>query len=268
MDKPAFIKRQRDFAAHIRDPRNNPLPEDVDDRRMGIYRDLCYRNIEGFIANGFPVIRKLYNENDWHRLVRDFIARHQSRSPYFLEISREFLAYLQDERRPEACDPPFLLELAHYEWVELALSVSDAVVDMDLIDPNADLVDGHPAISPLAWVLSYRWPVHKLGPDFMPTEPPEQSTHIVVYRDRKDQVRFVLINPVTARLLYLLEEDESLNGRAALKKIVKEMQHPKPEVVIQGGGQALEQLKNQGIILGTRRGSKDFDAKTQSKIVK
>jgi hypothetical protein len=72
-----------------------------------------------------------------------------------------------------------------------------------------------------------------------------------------------LINPVTARLLYLLEEDESLTGRSALEKIVEEMLHPKPEVVMEGGRQALEQLKSQGIILGTRRGSKDFDAKAQ-----
>lgn len=252
-DKPAFIDRQYAFAAHLRDPANNPAPGDIEDRRMEIYRGLFYRNIESFIASGFPVIRKLYNDSDWHRMVRDFMACHQSRSPYFLEISREFLAYLQEERRPEPCDPPFLLELAHYEWAELALSVSDASIDIDTIDPNADLLGGHPEVSPLAWVLSYRWPVHQLGPNFIPAEPPEQTTHVVVYRDRKDQIRFVLINPVTARLLYLLEEDDSLTGRAALEKIVEEMQHPKPEVVIQGGLQALEQLKSQGIILGTTR---------------
>lgn len=252
-DTPAFIKQQYSFAAHIRDPQKNPPPDGIENRRIAIYRDLFYRNIEGFIASGFPVIRKLYNDKDWHRMVRDFMSRHRSKSPYFLEISREFLDYLQDERRNEPCDPPFLLELAHYEWTELALSVSDAPIDMDSIDPNADLLRGHPAISPLAWVLSYRWPVHRLGPDFRPSETPEQTTHIVVYRDRKDQVRFVLINPVTARLLYLVEEDKSLTGRAALERIAEEMRHPKPEVVMEGGRQALEQLKSQGIILGTRR---------------
>lgn len=252
-DKPAFIKRQYAFAAHLRDPDNNPAPTGIEDRRLEIYRGLFYRNIESFIAGGFPVIRKLYKNDDWQRMVRDFIARHQSRSPYFLEISREFLAYLQQERRPEPCDPPFLLELAHYEWTELALSVADCPADIDAIDPNADLLDGRPVVSPLAWVLSYRWPVHRLGPSYIPSEPPEQATHIVVYRDRKDQVRFVLINPVTARLLNILQEDDSLTGRNALEKIIGEMQHPKPEVVIQGGLQALEQLKSQGIILGAKR---------------
>lgn len=252
-DKPAFIERQYAFAAHLRDPDNNPAPTGIEDRRLEIYRGLFYRNIESFIAGGFPVIRKLYKDDDWQRMVRDFMARHQSRSPYFLEISREFLAYLQQERSPEPCDPPFLLELAHYEWTELALSVADSPVDIDTVDPNADLLGGHPMVSPLAWVLSYRWPVHRLGPGYTPPEPPEQTTHIVVYRDRKDQVRFVLINPVTARLLYLLEEDDSLSGRDALEKIAGEMQHPKPEVVVQGGLQALEQLKSQGIILGTKR---------------
>jgi hypothetical protein len=249
---PAFKKQQYEFAANIRDPEKNPAPADIEDRRMAIYRDLFYNNIEGFISGGFPVLRQLYSDEDWHRMVRDFIAHHQSHSPYFLEISQEFLKYLQNERAPQPCDPPFLLELAHYEWVELALSVAEDILDISTVDPNADLLAKHPVISPLAWVLAYQWPVHQISPEFRPAEAPEQATHIVVYRDRKDTVRFVLINPVTARLLYLLEQDEILCGNDALKQIANEMQHPNPQIVIQGGLQAMEQLKGQGIILGGR----------------
>ena len=246
-------KKQYEFAAHIRDPEQNPKPDEIEDRRMGIYRDLFYKNIEDFIASGFPVLRQIYEDEQWHEMVRDFIARHRRQSTYFLEIAEEFLAYLQDEFTPRDCDPPFMLELAHYEWVELALMVSTENIQMDGIDPNADLLEGHPVISPLAWPLSYQWPVHELGPDYRPDTPPNQATHIVVFRDRSDAVRFVLINPITARLLYLFKENPGLTGLAAIEQIAQELNHPNLETVIAGGRQALEDLKAQGIILGTQQ---------------
>ena len=124
--KPPFMQRQYEFAAHIRDPDNQPAPDDIEDRRMGIYRELFYNNVEGFLSSSFPVLRKLMDDASWHAMARDFYARHRCHSPLFLEIPREFLNYLQHERIDQADDLPFLWELAHYEWVELALSVADS----------------------------------------------------------------------------------------------------------------------------------------------
>ena len=76
---------------------------------------------------------------------------------------------------------------------------------------------------------------------------------LVVYRNRNDEVKFMEINPVTARLIHLLEENENQSGQQALQQITQEMNHPNPEVVMQGGLSALQQLQAQGIILGTRR---------------
>lgn len=252
-DMPEFMRKQYEFAANIRDPKNNPAPPEVEDRRMEIYRGLFFRNVESFIAKGFPVLRKLYSDADWEQLVRSFFARHRSESPHFIEISREFLQYLENEHQARPCDPPFLLELAHYEWVELALSVSTETAELNGIDPNADLLQGPPALSPLAWPLSYRWPVQIIGPDHRPDAPPEQPTYLVVYRDRSDKIRFVSINAVTARLLELLQQRPELSGLESLQRIAQEMKHPNPDVVINGGRQTLEQLKSQGIILGVRK---------------
>jgi hypothetical protein len=253
MTTPSFQQTQYEFTAHLRDPENNPAPEGIEDRRLGIYRDLLYNNVEGFISGGFPVIRSIYNDENWHNMVRDFFARHQCHTPYFLEISQEFMAYLQDEREPHAEDPAGLLELAHYEWVELALSVSDEVIDLNTIDPNGDLLATHPVLSPVAWALAYQFPVHQMGPDCLPEQAPEQPTYLVVYRNRKDEVKFMETNPVTARLINLLQENESLNGQSALEQISQEMNHPNPDVVIQGGLSALQELQQHGIILGTSR---------------
>ncbi|MDH5711508.1 MAG: putative DNA-binding domain-containing protein [Gammaproteobacteria bacterium] len=251
MAKADFKQIQYAFTAHLRDPANNPAPEGIEDRRIGIYRELLYNNIEGFLSRGFPVIRSIYNDDNWHCMVRDFFSRHKSQSPYFLEISQEFLSYLQNERVAQPEDPAGLLELAHYEWVELALNVADEQITLDGINANGDLLQGHPVLSPLAWSLAYQFPVHKMAPDYLPEKQPEQPTYLVVYRNRNDKVKFMEINPVTARLIHLLEENNNLSGQQALQQIAQEMNHPKPEVVINGGLSALQELQSYGIILGT-----------------
>ena len=253
MTIPAFKKHQYDFTAHIRDPDENAMPEGIEDRRMGIYRELLYNNVEGFISSGFPVLREIYSDDDWHRMVRDFFANHQSQSPYFLEISQEFIEYLQNERQPQPEDPAGLVELAHYEWVEMALHVSDETISMENLDPNGDLLAQRPVFSPVAWPLAYQFPVHTMGPDNLPEEAPEQPTYLVVYRNRNDKVNFLEVNPVTARLIGLLEEHENYTGMDAIKHIAQEMNHPEPEAVIAGGLAALQELQQYGIILGTQK---------------
>ena len=248
-----FKKTQYNFAAHLQDPEKNPAPADIEDRRMKIYRELIYNNIESFLSNGFPILRSLLDETSWHEMVRDFIRSHTSQTPYFLEISQEFLRYLQEERGQEergsvAGDLPFMLELAHYEWVELALDVSPEEFDPE-VRTEGDLLAGVPVVSPLAWRLSYQYPVHMIGPDFQPQHPPEQPTFLVVYRNRQQEVKFLEVNAVTTRLLQLFEQ-QHLTGEQALEVIASEMQHPDPAHVIESGRATLQQLLNLGIIAG------------------
>ena len=86
---------------------------------MAIYSELFFNNIEGFIASAFPVLKSLYDEDDWLVLVRKFFIEHNCKTPYFLEISQEFIEYLSHQYQMTKKDPIFMLELAHYEWVEL-----------------------------------------------------------------------------------------------------------------------------------------------------
>jgi len=251
----SFQQHQYAFTAHIRDPQHQPGPAGVEDRRMNIYRELLFNNIDGFIADSFPVIREIYNNEDWHRMIRDFYARHQSHTPFFLEIPREFIDYLQNERAPQPEDPAALIELAHYEWVEIALHMSDETIDMTGIDANGNLLHNPPVFSPLAWPLVYQFPVHQLGPDYLPETPPAQPTCLVAYRNRDDEVNFLHLNPLTARLIDLCAEDNKRTGQQAIDIIIDEINHPDPDIVNQGGKAALEQLHQLGIIAGTHKPS-------------
>ena len=241
---------QRAFAAHIREPSMHPAPADIEDRRMKIYRELFYKNIEGFISSAFPVLRKLYSDTDWHQMVRDFIHRHQSQTPYFLEISEEFLAYLESERETQLCDPVFALQLARYEWAELALFVAEQDTPVDAVAANHSLVDHIPVLSPLAWSMVFDYPVHQVGEGFKPQQPSEQPVCLVVYRNRQDKVAFLEANPVTARFLELCEGNTNRLGRDLLQQIAHELQHPDPSVVIKAGTEILAQLRQLDIIYG------------------
>ncbi len=200
----ALREAQLRMAAHLRDPQRHPAPAGVEERRLQIYRDLIYNNIENFISSGFPVLHSLYTAASWERLIRAFMDSHRCRSPLFPEISQEFLHYLMEEHQPGGSDPPFLVELAHYEWVELALDIAPA--DLPPAAPVADPLEAVLYLSPLAWVLAYQFPVHRIGSSFRPET--AQPTWLAVYRDRAERVRFMELTAATARLLECLRDNQ------------------------------------------------------------
>ena len=59
---PDFQKLQYAFAAHLRDPAAHPAPAGIEDRRLQIYRELFYNNVEGLLASNFPVIRRVLGD--------------------------------------------------------------------------------------------------------------------------------------------------------------------------------------------------------------
>jgi len=248
-----FTKKQFEFAANIRDPQNNPRPSEVEDRRMAIYRELFFNNVEDFMASSYPVLKEILGEHRWQKLLRSYFAEHRAETPLFPQLPAEFLKYLNDARRPQDGDPAFMLELAHYEWMELAALQSSEEIDWDDIDRDGDLLSGHPVISPLAWVLSYNYPVHQIDVDFQPDEPGEQPTNIIVYRDLNDEVGFIEINPTTTMLLNRLQQGKELTSNILLQELAEEMQHPDPAVVINGGMEILHNLKAHDIVLGVTK---------------
>lgn len=251
-ERPHFQQKQFAFAAHIRDPDNAPPPGGVEDRRLAIYRELFFNNLLKLVGSTFPVLRKLHREDRWNALVREFMIEHRAHTPYFLEIPREFLEYLEARGLREG-DFPFLLELAHYEWVELALSVSDLEDDARSIDARGDVLEGVPVKSVLAWPLSYRYPVHRISGGFTPEAPGDQPTCLVVFRKADDELEFRELNPVTARLLDLVANNgRQETGRQLLGRLAREIGFDEP-AMLQHGRDMLNRMRSDGIIAGTRR---------------
>jgi uncharacterized protein len=241
-----FRKKQAEFAAYIRDPELNPAPLDVEERRMSMYRELFFNNIEGFLSGNFPVLRKILDDSQWIAIVQDFFAKHPCKSPYFSEIPEEFLNYLQN-KRDGFSGFPFILEMAHYEWVEMALSI--AKENLTVSKKNTDnLLTSKITLSPLAWPLVYIFPVHKIAPEFLPIEPPELPTCLIVYRNIDDDVNFIEITPITYRLLEIIQENQNTLTIDCLNRVAEESSHFDTNLVISEGLKILKELSDKSII--------------------
>lgn len=250
---PRLAAQQVAFAAHLRDPAANPPPPGIENRRMAIYRELFYNTVEGLLATGFPVLRRLRDDAAWHALVRDFYREHASHTPLFPEVGREFLRYLETRQRQGRGDPEFLLELAHYEWVELALSLDDSELDAIDCAAAADLLDGVPLLSPLAWPLAYRYPVQLIRPEFQPDTPPAEPTLLLIVRGRDDTVRFKALDPLAYHLIQAIgDNDAGRSGRELLTTLAAAAQVDDPAAFIASGANLLEQLRQREVILGAR----------------
>jgi hypothetical protein len=140
-----------------------------------------------------------------------------------------------------------MIELAHYEWIELALSISTREPDWNQIDREGDLLEGCPVLNPVLASLHYHWPVHRIEPGVRVVS---TETYLLVFRGVGDQVQFMEINAFTTRLLSLFENAKN-TGRSALEAIARESQHPEPGALIEGGLMVMRDLLDRGALIGT-----------------
>ncbi len=248
----ALFKLQTGFAAHIRDPQASPAPDGIEDRRMAIYRDLFFNNVRSFLSANFPVLHSLFDTQGWDALCRDFYRDFRCQTPLFPEIPREFLRYLQECRTDRASDMPFMLELAHYEWVELALSLDETETAAFQADPDGDLLAGIPLLSPLAWPLSYQFPVHRICADYQPASAPDTGTHLLVWRRADFTIHFMQLNEFSAVFLQRLKDNRTHTGLELLTAIASESGHSQPQVLIEGGRSLMRELRDKQVIAVTR----------------
>ncbi len=114
-------------------------------------------------------------------------------------------------------------------------------------------LDGIPIKSSLAWVYAYHYPVHRISSEFIPGEPGEQPVFLAAYRRSDDSVGFLELNPVTARLLEIIEHNEAQStGEELLRKLAREIDYADADALISHGAAALEEMRQLEILTGSR----------------
>ncbi|WP_413705132.1 DUF2063 domain-containing protein [Pseudomonas sp. Pseusp16] len=250
MDKSGLLHQQTTMGLYLRDPEHNAPPTGMDPARAQVYRDLVFANLSSLLSGTFPVLVKIIGNERWGSLVRIFLRDYRARTPKFGEIAEEFVEFLASgpEALSDGAWPPFMVELAHYEWVEMVLQQSDA---QPLVGGDAALLLDRPLqVSPLAWPLAYAWPVQLLGPDFQPDALPDQPTFLLVRRDMDWSVRFSGLSPLAWRLLQRIVEFPELTGGAQLQGVAVEAGQVGSSVFFEGGLGLLRQMHEEGVVGG------------------
>ncbi|WP_133408644.1 DNA-binding domain-containing protein [Parashewanella tropica] len=242
-----FIDVQNEFMAFIRDP-SRPLPEGMTEKRMKVYSDLFFNNVHGFVSNGFPVLRTLYSEDDWNEIVRDFFINHDCHTPIFAEIAEEFLVFLQTEYQMKDRDPVFMLELAHYEWLELVVSIAQSQRSLQHL--ASESIQQLPlCLSDFARIAQYSYDVQHIDEDYQPTEPLEVPSFFCVYRDLEEQVKFLTLTPLTAQVLSYIQQAETTNFTELVNWLSEIYPQMSPESIEQGCLQLLGQMAEKDIVM-------------------
>jgi len=112
---------------------------------------------------------------------------------------------------------------------------------------DGDLMRSPVVANPALLNLVYCWPVHRIGPDFRPRRP--EPTHLVLYRDRDEIVRFTQLTPASARLLALLGDCHP-SGEVAISRLAEELAHPEPSRLLAFGREEIGKFQQIGLLLG------------------
>ena len=252
-DIPNFQQYQQAFTAYIRDPIGRPRPKNVSIKGMNVYKEIVFNNLFESVSACFPVARTVLGKRAWLSLIREFFRVHSANSPIFRKIPEEFLSYITHlDKCASETMPEYLTSLCHYEWVELLVSTmpddpTETVINNQVVNVGGDLLEYQPVFSPTMQLLNYPYAVQKISPRYKPKE--KIATHLLVFRNTEYTVKFIELNPITYRLIELLQ-DKNITGRQALSQIANEIRSLPPEDVIQFGLEILNQLRDQGVILG------------------
>ncbi|WP_447739627.1 HvfC family RiPP maturation protein [Pseudomonas laurentiana] len=236
-------EQQLCMTRYIRDPSANAPPPGIETRRLAVYRQLFLGNVQSLLAGGFPVLCASLAKQQWQSLTSDFYAFHRCKTPLFTEVAGEWVNYL--EARVDL--PGWVAELAHYEWIESVLLLSDSAELPH--DPEGDLLDGIPVLSSLAVPLAYAWPVSHIGPDHIPLQAPVEPTLLLARRGADLNIHFSRLAPLAYALVVSLQQ-QSLTGHEHLNALA-EIAGIEQLAIESQGAALLHSLKAQGVVLGT-----------------
>ncbi len=249
----AFQHTQAAFAARIRDPQNQPVPAGIPQQRMAVYETLFFNNLEDLLSSNFPVLHEVLADR-WLEVVHAFLIHHRCQTPLFAEIPREFMQFLHEHAESLQL-PPFCEELAHYEWVEIGLAAAREDLASLRAQPGlsveGDVMAGVPILSPLAWILSYQWPVHEISVDYQPETALAQPVWLLVWRDGNLDVQFAWINETVVWLLQQMETGRH-SGQVLVERLAAHLRREDLAALQAFTRSLLEDYLHRDILLGVR----------------
>ncbi|MBH1431611.1 putative DNA-binding domain-containing protein [Stenotrophomonas maltophilia] len=202
---------QRRWADHVRDPAM-AAPNGVEARRLAVYRRLCIDSLDTLLAGSLPRLQHQLGTPRWRDTVEHYYARHACQTPLFPRIAGEFAAWLAVQ--DTLALPGWAAELAHYESTQQSLHIEARGAGrlLQRVPVDSDVL----AVSPLARVLGYQWPVH--GDEGLEPVPSAAPTLLMVQRIADFSLQAEELSPLAYALLSIFGEDGAA-VEAALREL-------------------------------------------------
>lgn len=199
-----FKQVQQNFIDYVLN-NTEQLPVNTDVRHMDVYRELVFNNIEDVLTNAFPVLNSLYEKPQWEQLLQHFFSTHTCQTAIYAELPDEFMQFLQTQYQLTEYDPIFMLELAHYEWLELSASMAIEDVNSEKISKDQAIETNTFLLSHTANIAQYHFDVQNICQEYQPKTSLPQPEFFCIYRNDNDEVLFLRLAPLTAQLLNYIE---------------------------------------------------------------
>ena len=193
--QPELRDQQIAFTQCLRHPSIAEMPVGVAPERMAIYRELIRNNLLGFVESTFPVSASLLPQALWNALCNDFMASARCQSPHFMDIPAHFLEHVAQLHWPQLAEYPWLGELLHFEWMELAVDVAetDEGLTSDPIHSNAS--GWH--VTANVWPMAYQWPVANWSASTNLEDIEKGLQGVLFWRDQDLRTRMLTTTPLT-----------------------------------------------------------------------
>ncbi|WP_133139281.1 DUF2063 domain-containing protein [Legionella genomosp. 1] len=181
---------------------------EFDEKRLSIYQELLLNNLHEVVSPCFPVLLSILSSDTWWRILKDFLKHSRVLTPIFHELPLNIVEYLKTH---PISDYPFASELAHYEWVELEVELSESQ-ETQLVTSAISLLEQAWHLSPTARLLEYNYEVDKISPDYQPQI--TVKTYLIVYQ-MESEVEFLKLNEMSFQLLIMMLH-ESMSAKAII----------------------------------------------------
>ncbi len=163
-----------------------------------IYHRLLRANLTEVLNGVYTRTIQALGLEFWNILIDRFFERYEAKTRYFYELPDEFLAFLWQNKGLYR-DRPWLFALAHFEWMELALTVSTEVLaEKSRVSYSKSLSF---KLSPLAHYCEYEYAVYPGDSAYKALAKRAQTWQGLVYRNREHQVRWFELDAWTVRII-------------------------------------------------------------------
>lgn len=194
-------EQQAALASYCRDGHLPKIDATIPDN-LDQYRRLVFNIISDALETTYPISVKKLGVEDWVQLVDHFFSNYPCSSTQIWSMPYELITYLETSDDPITTKFPWLMELLHFEWLEVEIFCDED--EQVHFEKSIDVLNERLVINPTLRLEHFTFPVHKA------LELKEQNDYyLLAYRSTEnDKVYFEEITGFLALIVHQIVNTE------------------------------------------------------------